>query len=416
MGTPNGEGARSPSPALSSSERERLAAEEKKHASREDQGNDGGTDKIISPPPSGEEKKTRNRPSKPTASKPEGESATVRRVASKKPEGETVTVSSEEFSGMMKMMNNLMDEKYNKCEKKLEQGGKADESDIGADRVSALAALGSAGLSSLDLMVIPNPKEIIYVRNLIEQVRKSSGSPKPFVFVDVKTRVFLPESAGKPHSAPSVFKDGRDHLAVFANEFEYVKENSRDESFNVQICHLLNFLFKQYMLSQITGFCDSCGGSSAFLSYIIALFHYTAGEKTSTVVQCDRLLRSHFAKLSSAGHPFNVGAEIAKNIDHFLLRARSDMDKFFNEKRVEAAAGGVPGKGQQNRASPYKTYYQYGSGVNTNPGFAGSYSSSSQGDASQFPYGPIYHRPSGKPHSKYSGAKPSQKGGRPYKY
>ena len=146
----------------------------------------------------------------------------------------------------------------------------------------------------------------MYIRNLMEQVRKSSGAPKPFVFVDVETRVIFPDSvSNSSNGGPSVFKEGCDQFAAFASEFESIKENSLDENFSVQMSHLLNFLFKLYMLAQICGFCDSCGGSSAFLSYIIALLYYASGDKTSTVVQRDRLLRSHFSKLPPAGHPFN---------------------------------------------------------------------------------------------------------------
>ena len=177
----------------------------------------------------------------------------------------------------------------------------------------------------------------------------------------------------------------------------------------------MNFLFKNFLLSQICGFCESCGGSTGFLSYIIMLLHFTKSEKTSTVVHCDALLRQHFSRLSSAGQPFILPIECSKVFDHFLMRARSEMDRVFADKRAAASPPPKAGQGKGNRFSN-KPFYQYDQGnrnVYQSQGFVGSYGPPQYGQQhNQLSYGPMVYNNNQATSSAYPYSTPQQKGGK----
>ena len=100
---------------------------------------------------------------------------------------------------------------------------------------------------------------------------------------------------------------------------------------------LLNFLFECLLLGTVAGFLNSVGGGGSFLCYIMQLCSRGHSERVSTLVECDCVMRQHFAKLSAAGQLFCVSAERDENIESFLSRARSNMEAAYASQKAKSA-------------------------------------------------------------------------------
>ena len=145
-------------------------------------------------------------------------------------------------------------------------------------------------MSSLDRKLYPGGKELAHCRSLMEAARKATGVSKPFVFLDIKSRLFMGENMREKHNlgvAPGDSGDPGSQAAALGDELIRLRSDACERQVVVSATHLISFLFKNFLLGQVMGFRDNYGGAGGFLCYILALFSRAQSERVATISQAD---------------------------------------------------------------------------------------------------------------------------------
>ena len=241
-------------------------------------------------------------------------------------------------------------------------------------------ALRAYGMSSLDTKLYPTARQVKYIRDAQDTIRRSTGIAGSFIACDIKSPVFLPERVLEKNCMVDT-KQGSDPDSLFEKFTEdvfRVKNESVAKNVSLSLSDLVNFLNRQFILAVVTGHCNAYGGPGSLLAYNFSLLSRTSAEKVATIIKTDANIRSYLQTLAVNGQKFDISQMSESVMLHYITTSREQMDAFFAEQKSQKeklANPYAPAKRQHNAPrfpKPYHNHSAQSAQSVSYPGYPGS--------------------------------------------